>query len=388
MRRTATLALLVAACLALGPAPAQAGRTLLTEELLETSPGASGPPAGQVEGACGLAVSTGDLYVSDYYHRAVDVFSSGGVYRSQIELPGSNSVFGINTLDAVCGLALGSGGDLYANEWHQGVLRLRPGEQVFDEAESTGVAVDAAGDVYVNDRTYVAVYEPSGEPVLHEGQPLRIGSGGTLHDAYGVGVSASGARVYVADAADDKVKVFEPATSLGVPVQAIDPGFVSLTDAALAVDPTDEHLLVVDNVQPGFEHPKATIDEFDSTGAFLGRLPGTPVDGEPSGIAVDSGSGKLYVTSGNDEEANVFAYGPYASAPFGGAAPLVGVSSEPLSGAAFQTLSVEPGLAAVDGGAGRPGLAVGGRGASRHRHRALSHRRRPHHGAKRRRGRG
>jgi DNA-binding beta-propeller fold protein YncE len=337
MRRIATLAMLLVACLALGAAPARANRELLSEKALHTSPGppSKPPPEAQIEGACGLAViSGGSIYVSDYYHRAVDVFSSDGAYESQIALPGSNPAFGTNTLDAVCGLAITPAGVLYANELHQAALRLRPSEQVFDEAESTGVAVDAAGHVYVDDRTDVAVYEPSGEPVLHEGQPLQIGGAGNLQDAYGVAVSASGARVYVADAGEDKVKVFEPAGDPATPVATISHGFVSLTDAALAVDPSNEHLLVVDNLQPGFEHPKAAVDEFDSTGAFLGRLPGAPVFGEPSGIAADPASGKLYVTSGNSEEANVFAYSPFSASilgPSGFAAPVggSGTSSAP-----------------------------------------------------------
>jgi DNA-binding beta-propeller fold protein YncE len=325
--RSLFLTMLCAALLTLATAaPAAADRALLSEALLRTSvsPSLLPPPEGELEGACGLAVAPdGSLYVSDYYHRVIDRFSSAGEYQSQISLPGANPTFGTHTLDAVCGLALDSGGRLYANEWHQGALRLLPSEAAIDGGESTGVALDAAGNLYVDDRTHVAVYEPSGEPVLYEGQPLQIGEGG-LQDAYGVAVSASGARLYVADAAEDKVKVFEPATSLTAPVKTIDPGFVSLTDAALAIDPTNEHLLVVDNTQPGFEHPRAAIYEFDSAGALLGRLPGSPVFGEPSGIAVDPASGKLYVTDGNSEGANVFAYSPYSasiSAPSGFAAP-------------------------------------------------------------------
>ena len=38
------------------------------------------------------------------------------------------------------------------------VVRL-PGEEVIDPGQSTGVAVDDAGNVYVDDRTYVAVYD-------------------------------------------------------------------------------------------------------------------------------------------------------------------------------------------------------------------------------------
>ncbi len=74
--------------LALGVTPAQAHRELLIPEKvikegkgwLKTSEDPEDPippPEGEIEGACGLAVSPGpssNLYVSDYYHHLVDVF--------------------------------------------------------------------------------------------------------------------------------------------------------------------------------------------------------------------------------------------------------------------------------------------------------------------------
>ncbi len=301
-------------CLGLSPAPAAASRPLLTEALLHTSAN-SPPPEGEVEGACGLAVdSGGNIYVSDYYHRTVDVFSSLGDYESQIALAGTNSIFGTNRLDAVCGLALDSGGLLYGNELHQGVLRLQPSEAAIDSDDSTGVAVDGAGDLYVDDRTRILEYEA---PVAPGDPPVAEIGLGSLGDGYGLAVSASGERIYVADASDQSVKVYEPASDPEAPARTIT-GFTSLRDGALALDPTNGHLLVVDNTQPGFEHPRAVVEEYDGSGAFLGALPGAPIDGEPSGIAVNPGSGALYVTSGNEEEANVFSYGPYGSTAFQG----------------------------------------------------------------------
>lgn len=297
------------------------------------------PPEGEIEGACGLAISPGpgsNLFVSDYYHRRVDVFSLSGEYESQLVPPGANPVFGVNTLDGVCGLAFDSAGDLFADELHQRVLRLQPSEQVVDPSgsteashESTGVAVDGAGNVYVDDRTYVAVYKAPVE--AGEGPIEKIGFGtGTLKDAYGVAVFDG--RVYVPDAASDSVEVYEPAVDPLNPVAKITHGFVSLVNAAVAVDPTNGHLLVVDNLQPGFEHPRAAIDEFDSTGAFLGRLPGEPIDGEPSGLAVDPGTGRLFVTSGNSEKANVLAYGPFTESASSATPPAVEAPLPPSGG--------------------------------------------------------
>lgn len=312
--RLAPLAAVLLA-LAIGAAPASADRALLSEALLQTSlaPTPVPPPEAEIEGACGLAVIPGgSIYVSDYYHRVIDRFSSAGLYQSQISLPGANPLLGTNSLDAVCGLARDSAGRLYANEWHQSVLRLLPTEAAIDGGESTGVALDAADNLYVDDRTEIAEYAA---PVAAGDPPVAVIGLGSLAQGYGLAVSPSGARVYVADAADDTIKVYEPAISTTVPAQTIS-GFTSLRDAALAVDPTNGHLLVVDNSQPGFEHPKAAVMEYDGAGAFLGRLPGAPIHGQPSGLAVDPASGALYVSSGNDEGANVFAYGPYGmSAP-------------------------------------------------------------------------
>ncbi len=363
MRRIVALAIVVVGCLALA-APVQANRNLLSSALLKPDPKAPAPPPdGQIEGACGLALSGGTLFVSDYYHRAVDAFSTatGATTAGRIALPGSNPVFGVNTLDAVCGLALTPGGTLYANEWHEGVLRLTPSEQVFDEAESTGVAVDSAGNVYADDRTYVAAYDPSGAPLEVSGEPLRIGEG-SLADGFGLAVStfpATAGRVYVADASVNAVKVYNPAGNPAVPIATINPGFSSLADAALAIDPSNGHLLVVDNAQANFEHPKAAVYEFDSSGAFLGKLPGAPVHGEPSGI-VAAGDGTLYVTDGNGEESNVFQYSPYSasipnpSGSGGGGGSALAAGTGQTSAASTATEAPGPGPAASHDGATRP----------------------------------
>lgn len=343
--------------------PAQANRALLSEAALETAhcihctaptleivP----PVEGQIEGPCGVAISPlGRVYVADYYHRTIDVFapasSSGPAkYLSQIALPGSNPSVLVNTLDAVCGLAFDAAGELYGNEWHQSVARLTGGEATIDTGESTGVAIDPSSDrLYVNDRAYVAEYEL---PVTAGEEPVAKIGLGSLGDSYGL--AAAGGRVYVADAVDQTVKVFDPATSLATPVATLSGQFNSLTDAALAVDPTNDHLLVVDNLQPGFEHPESAVLEFASAAdgyAFLGALPGAPIHGGPSGIAVDAG-GQVIVTDGNGELSNAFLYGPAGTS----AGPGGGSEAAPPSGS----------LTAASGGSE---AGAGGGGAGRRR---------------------
>jgi DNA-binding beta-propeller fold protein YncE len=287
-------------------------------------------PKGQIEGACGLAVSPdGTLYVSDYYHREVHSFTLAGTYSSTLALPGDDPLVEINKLNAVCGLAADATGDLYANEFHQGVVRLLPSEEPIDPGRATGVAVDEGGNLYVNDRTYVSVYDA---PVSVDEEPTKKIGLNSIGEGFGVAVDSKAGRLYVADASDESVKGFDLAAGPSAPpvvTIAGPPGkasFNSFFNSTVAVDnsPTkgQGHVLVVDDLEPLHARPRAAVYEFDPNGAFLAKLqsrtvdppeiePSGPIFGEPSGIAVDPKSGEVFVTTGNSEEANVFAYGPY-----------------------------------------------------------------------------
>jgi DNA-binding beta-propeller fold protein YncE len=285
------------------------------------------PPGSGFEGPCGLAVdSRGDFYVADYYHHAVDAISSTRHYLDQMA--------GEDPADGPCGLAVDAAGDLYVDNYHRDVVRYAPSAfppassasygpgTVIDSGRPTGVAVaPASGRVYVDDRTYIAVYEASGAPVEVGGEPLRIGEG-TLEDGYGLAFSqfpGSEGRLYVADAATDTVKAYDPEVDTVDPVQEIDGhelpsgGFVSLRDSALAVDRLDGQVYVADLLQPeGYERPEAAIYAFEASGVYAGRLERNVIDARPPGLAVDasatSSAGRVYVTTGNSEGASVYAY--------------------------------------------------------------------------------
>jgi DNA-binding beta-propeller fold protein YncE len=310
------LACLFAVLLALGSDTARAERVLIEEALLSEEE-TKRAPGGQIEGACGIALRGGQVYVSDYYHHTIDIFPAGRILG--------------NPLDGYCGLAFAPDGALYANEWHEAVYQVLPSKQLIDSDESTGVAVDqASGDVYVNDRTYVAHYEA---PIAPEEPPVEKIGLGSLEEGYGVAVEAG--RVYVPDAGTNTVKVYEPAVDSDTPAFVINGGFTSLRDSAIATDPTNGHVLVLDNLQPGFEFPEGAVDEFSSSGAFLGELTAEIVDGEPSGLTVSEGD--VFVTTGNSEESNVMQFGPYVSslassgAPSASAAPQAASSTQPQS---------------------------------------------------------
>ena len=285
------------------------------------------PPEGEFEDACGVAVdSEGDLYVADYYHRTIDVFGPFREYLTQIQDPDP---------DGPCNLAVDTEGNVYVNNWRRDVISFAPVEFPPTEgtaysaptvvdfptavgARSTGVFLDpASGDLYVDDRTYVAVYEPAqlAEP---EPEPAMLIGAGSLGQGYGIAVSdfaATQGDVYVPDALSDRVKVYDPATSLTDPVAEIDGagtphhGFVSLLDSSVAIDQADGHLFVADDLEPGLESPAVAVDELNAQAEYRGQLPGTFVDAQPSALAA-SGASHIFLTSGNTEGAAVYGFGP------------------------------------------------------------------------------
>jgi hypothetical protein len=279
------------------------------------------PPVGYLEGPCGLAVaSSGTLYVSDYYHDAIDSFNSSGGYVSQIA--------NVDPLDGPCALAFDGTGTLYANNFHRNVANVSQGTVLALPTEEedglhhlpTGVVVNATNRVYVDNRTYITAFEANGSQVMEGLEPLRIGLSASSN-YYGLAVSAfagTAGQLYVPDATTNTVKVFDPAFSTTTPVSTLHgpgKGFTSLRDSAAAVDRVTGDVYVVDNLQPTYtEEPEAVIDVFNSVGVFLGVLKYKVFDGLPVGIAVDNSTeptqGRVYVTSGNTDQAGVYAYAP------------------------------------------------------------------------------
>jgi hypothetical protein len=324
VRKLATCA---ASLLALSVFAAQAGAAETDPlAIFAPSPPSSSPPAfppdGYLDGVCGLAVDSGGrFYVSDYNHGAVDVFTPGLAYASRLP--------GVDPADGPCGLALDSAGHLYVEDFHGRILKFGPspgfaGPVTIVDGPSSGVAVDlATGDPYVDHRTYVAVFDSAGNPVEVGGEPLRIGEG-ALGDGYGLALSAypgTAGFVYVADAATDKVEVYDPGTDPANPVASIagpPGGFTSLHDSALAVDDASGDVYVLDRIELELgQQPRAVVDVFEPSGAYLGHLKYAVVDGSPSGLAVDNSGGltqgRVYVSSGNSQGAGVYVYSPGAA---------------------------------------------------------------------------
>jgi hypothetical protein len=293
------------------------------------------PPTGYLNGPCGLAVdSASRFYVSDYYHRVVDVFEPNGGYTN----PSSSGqgyvtqLAGLDPLNGPCGLGLDSTGRLYVNDFHRNVSRFGAvplfgagavlAGAPLDALQPTGIAITPGTDrLYVDARTHIAVFDSTGAPVLDPGgEPLRIGEG-VLSAGHGLAISRfSGTlgRLYVPDAATDTVKMFDSTSGAFVGSLSRPGGFVSLRDSAVAVDDVTGDVYVADNTQPQHtEQPQSAIYVFGATGTFKGHLKYNVADALPPGLAVDNTAnptqGRVYVTSGNTNRAGIYAYPPGAA---------------------------------------------------------------------------
>jgi hypothetical protein len=293
------------------------------------------PPTAKFNGPCGVGVDVvGNFYVSDYYHDVVNVFRADHPDYTNPSSTGAGFIGqlrGIDADDGPCGLAVGASNSLYVNDYHRAVIRYASypsfgaGTPIaghgIDAEHPTGVAAEPfTGIVLVDNRDHVAVYDSSGAAID------RVGDG-SLVDGYGVAFSTYPATlgyVYVPDAASGTVKVYDPSTDKANPVDEIDASdtpagrFISLRDAAIAVDHATGEIYVVDNTQPQFtERPQAIVYVFDSTGAWQGQLKYKVTDALPVGLAVDNTGGatqsRVYVTSGNTDFSGIYAYGPGAA---------------------------------------------------------------------------
>jgi hypothetical protein len=334
------------------------------------------PPLGNFEGPCGLAVgASANLYVSNYYHHTIDLFGPnvGKIYPYGYVA----QLTGEDPLDGPCGLALDSSANLYVNNFHRNVVRIAAGFGAatviagvgagpgLEAARPTGVAVNkTSNDVYVDERTQVAVFDSSGAAKGVVGL-------GSLEDGYGLavsGYSATAGLLYVPDAGSDTVKIYSPEPPLPTtaPVAEIDGSgtplghFVSLRNSAVAVDNSTGEIYVADVLEPEFsELSESVIYVFSSAGTYEGRLKISIENALPPGLAVDNSGtatqGRVYVTSGNTELAAVYAYPAHAATS--AAVPL----AKPAAPAAFLGSSLgaapPPAVAAVGQGSVAEGAA-------------------------------
>ncbi len=317
LRRSLVPLVLVAIAFALAPTSASAALIPAGE--------ITGPAAGVAFGALkseSVAVSDfdGHIYVADSSDGKVYDFSSvsdtapavwEGLGGASVAVAVQNSTGDVYVSDSADGLirkfeadgtpitTWGEGGQLSGPE--TGVL-FSPAAQ-----GSFGIAVDqASGDLYAIDAGHKAIDVFSEAGALLEtlaAEPDAYGCGG----AYADGISVNDAdselllstscsvssglptayRLSLAGALLERIDGSEtPAHSLGN-------GFASVTGGG-----ANGHIFATDT-----QH--SVVDEFGSTGTYLGQLTGLPT-GSFSGLAVDPANGTLYVADGGTGTVKLF----------------------------------------------------------------------------------
>ena len=224
----------------------------------------------------GVAVdSSGNLYIADMRNYRVRKVAPGGTI-STVAGTGTSGYSGDGgpatsaKLSYTSGVAVDSSGNLYiADEGNNRIRKVAPGGTISTVAGTGtsgysgeggpatsaqlntpyGVAVDAAGNLYIADTNNKRIREvaPGGTiwTVAGDGHSTYSGDGGpaisaSLYNPTGAAVDATG-RVYVADSQNDRIRILTPAStpsctysvrtsSLGVPASGGDVGLNINTD--------------------------------------------------------------------------------------------------------------------------------------------------------------
>jgi hypothetical protein len=290
---------------------------------------ANGSPFGGLQGGggivSGIAVDgSNNLWVGDPFANVVDKFSSSGAFLTQSSGPWSGNFPGPIAYSAAFK-------HLYLADWLESdVWGVEPDGSYAEvdlkgpwdtgccvalgiAADNSGGATGVAGDLYITGEG-ATVYRIDGaganqafsatsEPYVTENKLTGFAAGESFSSPVAVAVDAAG-NVYVADAGRKAVYEFEPSGKFKHAfTEAGGSPFGSVS--AVAVDPSNDHVLIADEAN-------SLIDEFSSTGAYLDNVVevGEEVGG-PVSLAVDS-TGKLYVTEGN--QVGVYgAFGPHTA---------------------------------------------------------------------------
>jgi hypothetical protein len=156
----------------------------------------------------GVAVdqSNGNVYSANFEPGigAVSEFSPGGASLEQLE-PEPNGLIG-----SPVGVAVAPDRTFYVNDYHFGVIQVTPKparevRTVDEQHGSTAVAVDAEGNVFVDNQTYIAEYNKKRELIETFGA-------GTIENSWGIAVNNNTHDIYVSDRGGGYVRVFGPTT--------------------------------------------------------------------------------------------------------------------------------------------------------------------------------
>ena len=195
--------------------------------------------AASFNGPIGIAVdAAGYLYIGDTYNNKIRKVSPSGVVTTLAGSGSNGSTDGTGsaaTFSQPFGVALDAAGNLYVADQSNKIRKVSPSGDVTTLAGSgtggsadgtgsaasfyypSGVAVDAAGNVYVTDyyNSKIRKISPAGVVTTLAGSGSRsfadgTGAAASFHSPFGVAVDAAG-NVYVGDAGNQKIRKITPA---------------------------------------------------------------------------------------------------------------------------------------------------------------------------------
>jgi sugar lactone lactonase YvrE len=268
--------------------------------------GSTGSDDGQLRSPQGVAVdSSGDVYVADQGNARIDKFTSTGRYLTQWGTFGPDK----GKFYDPYGVAVAPSGRVYVTDYLKNQVEVftntgsfitqwgsndtEPGTAAGFFDSPTGIAIDAAGNVYVADYHNDRVQEFDGA-----GNYLSWFSvGHELTGPVGVAVSPSG-NVYVTYPSEDRVLEYGSSfTTWGS--SGSGRGQFNWTQG-VAVDSSGD-VYVVDN-------GNSRVEKFTSNGTYITQWSTSITSNRhfsPQGIAIDS-SGNVYVTISVDDRVERF----------------------------------------------------------------------------------
>jgi DNA-binding beta-propeller fold protein YncE len=301
-----------AVVLTLGTGAAQA---LETHPYLSSFNGAMTPEGALSFGPANSAadIATGKVYVSS--GSVVDVFSSAGVYESQLTEANGVTPFGGGLTEDGLAVDQSTGAVYVAAELNNepvvdvfnaaGVYQSQIKAPSFSGPRSIAVD-DSTGEVYVaaSSPDKIGVFSAAGA-LLAEWKGAGTPSGSFGHSAVAVAVDQASHDVYVADTEHGVVDELEPTDvylSQLTQADGVTP-YVFSNPAQMSVDASG-NVYVTDTL-------KKVVDEFGASGSFVAQVRGTPSrDFGSVTDAVAGAGGDLYVTGTPSSPSAVDIFGP------------------------------------------------------------------------------